>query len=87
MPDLRAAGHAVGATRPPASRAYLNFGGGTPFIKLQTQEPGKSIIQGQLGGYPPWTGYLMFLQLARNMTGHGAPGYGPEPGRRPETGW
>ena len=49
--------------------AYLNFGGGTPFIKLQTQEPGKSIIQGQLGGYPPWTGYLMFLQLARNMTG------------------
>ena len=49
--------------------AYLNFGGGTPFIKLQTQEPGKSIIQGQLGGYPPWTGYLMFLQLARNLTG------------------
>ncbi len=49
--------------------AYLNFGGGTPFIKLQTQEPGKSIIQGQLGGYPPWTGYLMFLQLARNMAG------------------
>ena len=49
--------------------AYLNFGGGTPFIKLQTQEPGKTIIQGQLGGYPPWTGYLMFLQLARNLTG------------------
>ena len=49
--------------------AYLNFGGGTPFIKLQTQQPGSSIIQGQLGGYPPWTGYLMFLQLARNLTG------------------
>ncbi len=49
--------------------AYLNFGGGTPFIKLQTADPGKSIIQGQLGGYPPWTGYLMFLQLARAMDG------------------
>jgi ribose transport system substrate-binding protein len=63
--------------------AYLNFGGGTPFIKLQTQQPGSSIIQGQLGGYPPWTGYLMFLQLARNLTGMPALGtpnnqvYGP----------
>ena len=63
--------------------AYLNFGGGTPFIKLQTQQPGSSIIQGQLGGYPPWTGYLMFLQLARSLTGMPALGtannqvYGP----------
>jgi len=66
-----------------SATAYLNFGGGTPFIKLQTQAPGSSIIQGQLGGYPPWTGYLMFLQLARSLTGMPALGtannqvYGP----------
>ncbi|MGH3278180.1 MAG: sugar ABC transporter substrate-binding protein [Trebonia sp.] len=48
-------------------KAYLAFGGGTPFIKLQTTEPGKSIIQSDIGGYPPWTGYLMFLQTARAL--------------------
>jgi ABC-type sugar transport system substrate-binding protein len=50
-------------------KTYLAFGGGTPFIKLQTAEPGKSIIQSDIGGYPPWTGYLLMLQTARVMTG------------------
>jgi ribose transport system substrate-binding protein len=50
-------------------KAYLSFGGGTPFIKLQTADPGKSIIQSDIGGYPPWTGYLMFLQTARALEG------------------
>jgi ribose transport system substrate-binding protein len=63
LQGMQAAHKSTGVT------AYLNFGGGTPFIKLQTQAPGKDIIQGQLGGYPPWTGYLMFLQLARSLTG------------------
>lgn len=49
-------------------KTYLAFGGGTPFVKLQTAEPGKSIIQSDIGGYPPWTGYLMFLQAARALT-------------------
>jgi ABC-type sugar transport system substrate-binding protein len=48
-------------------KAYLNFGGGTPFVKIQTADPGKSIVQSDIGGYPPWTGYLMFLQTARAM--------------------
>jgi ribose transport system substrate-binding protein len=48
-------------------KAYLNFGGGTPFVKIQTAEPGKSIVQSDIGGYPPWTGYLMFLQTARAL--------------------
>ena len=50
-------------------KAYLNFGGGTPYAKIQTADPGKSIVQSDIGGYPPWTGYLMFLQLARSMEG------------------
>jgi ABC-type sugar transport system substrate-binding protein len=50
-------------------KAYLAFGGGTPFVKLQTADPGKSIIQSDIGGYPPWTGYLMFLQTARALEG------------------
>jgi ABC-type sugar transport system substrate-binding protein len=50
-------------------KAYLNFGGGTPYVKIQTADPGKSIVQSDLGGYPPWTGYLLFLQLARSMEG------------------
>jgi ABC-type sugar transport system substrate-binding protein len=49
-------------------KTYLAFGGGTPFIKLQTAAPGKSIIQSDIG-YPPWTGYLLMLQTARVMTG------------------
>jgi ABC-type sugar transport system substrate-binding protein len=48
-------------------KAYLNFGGGTPYAKIQTAEPGKSIVQSDIGGYPPWTGYLMFLQTARAL--------------------
>ena len=48
-------------------KTYLAFGGGTPFIKLQTADPGKTIIQSDIGGYPPWTGYLMFLQTARAL--------------------
>jgi len=48
-------------------KAYLNFGGGTPYAKIQTADPGKSIVQSDIGGYPPWTGYLMFLQTARAL--------------------
>ena len=48
-------------------KTYLAFGGGTPFIKLQTAAPGSDIIQSDIGGYPPWTGYLMFLQTARAL--------------------
>jgi hypothetical protein len=48
-------------------KAYLAFGGGTPFVKLQTSGPGHAIIQSDIGGYPPWTGYLMFLQTARAL--------------------
>jgi ABC-type sugar transport system substrate-binding protein len=48
-------------------KAYLAFGGGTPFIKLQATPPGESIIQSDIGGYPPWTGYLLFLQTARAL--------------------
>jgi ABC-type sugar transport system substrate-binding protein len=48
-------------------KAYLNFGGGTPFVKIQTADPGKSIVQSDIGGYPPWTGYLMFLQTVRAL--------------------
>jgi ABC-type sugar transport system substrate-binding protein len=48
-------------------KTYLAFGGGTPFIKLQTVQPGESIIQSDIGGYPPWTGYLLFLQTARAL--------------------
>jgi ABC-type sugar transport system substrate-binding protein len=54
------------------AKAYLAFGGGTPFIKLQTTQPGMSIIQSDIGGYPPWTGYLLFLQTARALE-HQAP--------------
>jgi ribose transport system substrate-binding protein len=48
-------------------KTYLDFGGGTPFIKLQTAQPGMSIIQSDIGGYPPWTGYLLFLQTVRAL--------------------
>jgi ABC-type sugar transport system substrate-binding protein len=48
-------------------KAYLNFGGGTPFVKIQTAAPGSDIVQSDIGGYPPWTGYLMFLDTARAM--------------------
>ena len=48
-------------------KAYLNFGGGTPFVKIQTADPGKAIVQSDIGGYPPWTGYLLFLQTARAL--------------------
>jgi ribose transport system substrate-binding protein len=56
-----------GAHRSSDVKAYLAFGGGTPFIKLQTTQPGESIIQSDIGGYPPWTGYLLFLQTARAL--------------------
>jgi hypothetical protein len=48
-------------------KAYLNFGGGTPFVKIQTAAPGSDIVQSDIGGYPPWTGYLLFLQTARAL--------------------
>ena len=50
-----------------AIKAYLAFGGGTPLVKLQTSGAGQAIIQSDIGGYPPWTGYLMFLQTARAL--------------------
>jgi ribose transport system substrate-binding protein len=50
-------------------KTYLAFGGGTPFIQLQTEQPGESVIQQDIGGYPPWTGYLLFLQTARALEG------------------
>jgi ABC-type sugar transport system substrate-binding protein len=56
-----------GAHRTNDVKTYLAFGGGTPFIQLQTVEPGKSVIQSDIGGYPPWTGYLLFLQTARAL--------------------
>jgi ABC-type sugar transport system substrate-binding protein len=55
------------AHRSGSIKAYLSFGGGTPFVKLQTAAPGSDIIQSDIGGYPPWTGYLMFLQTARAL--------------------
>jgi ABC-type sugar transport system substrate-binding protein len=55
------------AHRTTTVKTYLAFGGGTPFIKLQTAEPGKSIIQSDIGGYPPWTGYLLVLQTVRAL--------------------
>jgi ABC-type sugar transport system substrate-binding protein len=57
------------AHRTSTIKTYLAFGGGAPFIKLQTADPGKSVIQSDIGGYPPWTGYLMFLQAARALEG------------------
>jgi ABC-type sugar transport system substrate-binding protein len=56
-----------GAHRTADIKIYLAFGGGTPFIQLQTVEPGESVIQSDIGGYPPWTGYLLFLQTARAL--------------------
>ncbi len=55
------------AHRTSTVKTYLAFGGGTPFIKLQTAQPGMSIIQSDIGGYPPWTGYLLFLQTVRAL--------------------
>ena len=68
-------------------KTYLAFGGGTPFVKLQTADPGKTIIQSDVGGYPPWTGYLMFLQAARALgetASHSLrQGHRPEPDSHP----
>lgn len=50
-------------------KTYLAFGGGTPFIQMQAQQPGASIIQSDIGGYPVWTGYLLMLQTARVLQG------------------
>ncbi len=55
------------AHRSSSIKSYLAFGGGTPFVKLQTSGVSKAIIQSDIGGYPPWTGYLMFLQTARAL--------------------
>lgn len=49
-------------------KSYLAFGGGTSPVKLQTVEPGKSVIQSDIGGYAPWWGYLLFLQTARVLS-------------------
>jgi hypothetical protein len=48
-------------------KSYLAFGGGTPFVQLQTASPGKDIIQSDVSESPPWTGYLLFLQTVRGL--------------------
>jgi len=50
-------------------RTYLAFGGGTPFIQLQAAGVGHQVIQSDIGGYPVWTGYLLFFQTALDLTG------------------
>ena len=48
-------------------KTYLAFGGGTPFVQLQTAQPGASIIQSDVSESPPWTGYLLVLQAIRGL--------------------
>ena len=48
-------------------KTYLAFGGGTPFVQLQTASPGSEIIQSDVSESPPWTGYLLFLQTVRGL--------------------
>ena len=48
-------------------KTYLAFGGGTPFVQLQTAQPGASIIQSDVSESPPWTGYLLVLQTIRGL--------------------
>jgi ABC-type sugar transport system substrate-binding protein len=48
-------------------KTYLAFGGGTPFVQLQTAQPGATIIQSDVSESPPWTGYLLFLQTVRGL--------------------
>jgi ribose transport system substrate-binding protein len=48
-------------------KTYLAFGGGTPFVQLQTASPGKDIIQSDVSESPPWTGYLLVLQTIRGL--------------------
>jgi len=48
-------------------KTYLAFGGGTPFVQLQTASPGKDIIQSDVSESPPWPGYLQFLQPVRGL--------------------
>jgi len=48
-------------------KTYLAFGGGTPFVQLQTAQPGASIIESDVSESPPWTGYLLVLQAVRGL--------------------
>lgn len=48
-------------------KTYLAFGGGTPFVQLQTAQPGATIIQSDVSESPPWTGYLLTLQAIRGL--------------------
>ena len=68
-------------------KTYLAFGGGTPFVQLQTASPGKDIIQSDVSESPPWTGYLLFLQAARGAGEAAADplrqGHRPGPDRSP----
>src|SRR3984957_9928698 len=48
-------------------KTYLAFGGGTPFVQLQTVQPGASIIESDVSESPPWTGYLLVLQAVRGL--------------------
>lgn len=57
------------AHRTSTVKTYLAFGGGTPFIKMQVSGLGHQIIQNDIGGYPVWTGYLLFYQTALVLTG------------------
>ena len=63
-------------------KTYLAFGGGTPFVQLQTASPGKDIIQSDVSESPPWTGYLLFLQAARGAGEAAARSPTPRPSAR-----
>lgn len=53
------------AHRTTTVKSYLAFGGGTPEMQAQASGVGHSIIQSDIGGYPVWTGYLLFVQTAK----------------------
>lgn len=59
----------VAAHRTSTVKTYMAFGGGTPFIQMQVSGLGHQIIQSDIGGYPVWTGYLLFYQTALALTG------------------
>jgi ribose transport system substrate-binding protein len=70
------------AHRTATVKSYLAFGGGTPEMQQQAAGAGHEIIQSDIGGYPVWTGYLLFVQTAKVLT-HMAPipeatAYGPD---------
>lgn len=57
------------AHRTSTVKSYLAFGGGTPEMQEQAAGVGHAIIQSDIGGYPVWTGYLLFVQTAKVLAG------------------